>query len=240
MTSEQAAEILRLKAASVGPKQIARKLGLRPAEVTAFIRDNAEKGYLQKAQDKALKPLQECLINRSAFEDLLGKKRSKKGDSGNGLAQIILTYQERNRYLMCSYLIDYWCLGVKDTIPPRRLGLGEYQALKNRCSEQFREPFVDISLEQARSIVYGAVNYARSLGFKPHRDFNGKARAHLGPEPENLVPIEFGKDGQPFFMSGPHDNAQKILRTLETNVGAGNFDFVAGIGGGDGFLGLPG
>lgn len=53
---------------------------------------------------------------------------------------------------------------------------------------------------------------------------------HLGPRPEPLIPIEFGKDGKPFYFSGPYDNAEKIIKTLETNVGIENFDYIVPIG----------
>jgi hypothetical protein len=47
---------------------------------------------------------------------------------------------------------------------------------------------VEISLEQAQAIVYGAVDYARSLDFEPRRDLNTKAQIHLGLRPETLLP----------------------------------------------------
>ena len=56
MTPDQAAEILRLRDAKVAPKQIARKLGLRPAEVKTFIQDNAEAAYLEKAKRETCNP----------------------------------------------------------------------------------------------------------------------------------------------------------------------------------------
>ncbi|CAN1212065.1 hypothetical protein TUMEXPCC7403_17800 [Tumidithrix helvetica PCC 7403] len=41
MTPEQTQEIARLRALNLSPKQTARQLGLRPAEVTAFIKAQA-------------------------------------------------------------------------------------------------------------------------------------------------------------------------------------------------------
>ena len=237
MTPEQAVEILRLREASVGPKQIARKLKLRPAEVNTFIRENAEGAYLKKAKEGSLQPLYECIVNQSAAKRLLEGKDLAEGEGVNGMAQVIVVRQDHNRYLFGSYLIDYWCLGVKDTIPPRKMGHSRYQAFRELCTERFQEPFVDISLEQAQSIIYGAAEYARKLGFEPVPDFNTKAQVHLGLRPETLIPIEFGKDGQPFFVSGPYDNAEKVIKTLEASVGEGNFHYIAEIGGfGDAFL----
>jgi hypothetical protein len=237
MTPEQAAEIIRLRDAKVAPKQIARQLSLRPAEVTAFIRDHAEEAYLEKARSGDLQPLQACLVNRCAVPQLFPKKlsflsklRSQSSQGVEGMCQLIVARQEHNRLLVGSYLIDYWCLGVKDAIPPRKMGTSEYQKFLEFCEERFDEPFVDITLEQAQAIVYGAMDYAHSLGFKPHKDFNTKAQVHLGLRPETLLPIEFGKDGQPFFMSGPNDNVDKVIKTLEASVGTGNFHYLAAIG----------
>ncbi len=36
-----------------------------------------------------------------------------------------------------------------------------------------------ITLEQAQAIVFGAIDYAADLGFKPHKDFQ-KTKKHLG------------------------------------------------------------
>ncbi|MEA5449373.1 hypothetical protein VB780_12390 [Leptolyngbya sp. CCNP1308] len=238
MTPEQAAEILRLREAKVAPKQIARQLSLRPAEVSAFIRDRAEDLYLEKARSGDLQPLQACLVNQSAAQKLFPKKQSflfklrpQASQGVEGMCQVIVARQDHNRLLVGSYLIDYWCLGVKDAMPPRQMGTSEHQLLLKSCEERFDEPFVGITLEQAQAIVYGAVDYARSLGFEPHKDFNTKAQVHLGLRPETLMPIEFGKDGRPFFMSGPYDNVEKVIQTLEASVGSGNFHYMAAIGG---------
>lgn len=147
------------------------------------------------------------------------------------MCQVIVARQEHNRLLVGSYLIDYWCLGVKDAIPPRKMGTSEYQKFLELCEDRFDEPFVEITFELAQAIVYGAVDYAHSLGFEPHRDFSTKAQTPLGLRPETLMPIEFGKDGQPFFMSGPYDNVDKVLKTLEASVGSGNFHYMAALGG---------
>ncbi len=231
MTPEQAAEILRLKEAKVAPKQIARQLSLRPAEVTAFIRDRAEDLYLEKARSGDLEPLHGCLVNQGAAQRLLVKTPLEENQGPEGLCQIILARQEHNRLVVGSYLVDHWCLGVKDAVPPRKMGITGYQHMVVNSEMQFSEPFVDITLEQAQAIVYGAVDYAHSLGFEPHKDFNAKAQIHLGLRPETLMPIEFGKDGQPFFISGPYDNVDQVMKTLEASVGAGNFHYLAAMDG---------
>ena len=69
------------------------------------------------------------------------------------------------------------------------------------------------------------MEYAQKLGLKPHRDFS-KAEGHLGQPSENLLPIEFGRKGKPFYISGPYDNPHKIIAKLRETVGEGNFDYL--------------
>jgi hypothetical protein len=75
---------------------------------------------------------------------------------------------------------------------------------------------------QAQAVIFGAIDYAAKFGLQPHRDFE-KAKAHLGEPREDYPPIEFGRDGKPFFVAGPYDNALAILARLRTIAGEGNF-----------------
>jgi hypothetical protein len=73
------------------------------------------------------------------------------------------------------------------------------------------------------------VAYARGLGFQPADAFDDEAVAFLG-DWDGPGRIEFGKDGQPFYLNGPYDNPAAVLRTLERSVGAGNFQFSVAAG----------
>jgi len=81
--------------------------------------------------------------------------------------------------------------------------------------------------ELARHLVYGAVDYARSLGFEPHPDFTPAAEL-LGPwSPPSI--ITFGNNGVPFYIQGPHDDARQVMRTLQPTIGTGDFTARAAI-----------
>jgi hypothetical protein len=71
--------------------------------------------------------------------------------------------------------------------------------------------------------VWGAVVYARGLGFEPHRDLLPTA-GHLG-ELAGPSAIGFGCGGKPEYVHGPYDDADRILQTLDANVGRDNFHF---------------
>ncbi|NQT00574.1 MAG: hypothetical protein HQ580_00980 [Planctomycetes bacterium] len=38
--------------------------------------------------------------------------------------------------------------------------------------------------------------------------------------------IEFGKDGQPYYVAGPNDNVEYIMRQLESKAGEENFKYL--------------
>jgi hypothetical protein len=237
MTPNQTQEVIRLRALNLSPKQIARKLGIRPAEVSAWLIAQAEEANLSRQERGELPPLERCLINEKGAEQLLNAKQrgwfgakgvsDEKDSLEGGLAQIFVTRLERNQYLVCSYLVDYWCLGIKNASGPRKLDRTKYDALVEKSYATFGEGYREISLEQAQAIIFGSVDYAAKLGLKPHPDFE-VAKAHLGKLPANLPPIEFGRKGKPFYINGPYDNPDKIIAKLREAVGEGNFDYLIG------------
>jgi hypothetical protein len=78
----------------------------------------------------------------------------------------------------------------------------------------------------SRQLVFGAVAYARGLGFEPHPDF-AQASGQLG-EWDGVCDTTFVRDGVPVYIQGPHDDARKIMKTLRRKVGDGNFHVLAG------------
>jgi hypothetical protein len=77
-----------------------------------------------------------------------------------------------------------------------------------------------------RHLVWGAVDHARRLGFEPAREFRDTA-GHLG-EWTQTSRITFGRDGVPFYVSGPYDHPRSVVRTLERTCGDGNYHYVVG------------
>ncbi|MEM8806011.1 MAG: DNA-binding response regulator [Cyanobacteria bacterium P01_G01_bin.38] len=234
-TDEQVQEILALRDRKVAPKQIARKLGLRPAEVSSIIRTQAEANPEKYSHPRALPPLKECLINANAADYFLGAQKQKnllktlgkklKKDGVGGLAQIFLVRQDGHQYAVTSFLVDYWCLGVKDAFGPRKMSPADYERMVDMAVGNYDQAFKQISLEQIQAIVFGAYDYAKSLGLDPHPDFE-RAKKQMGPRLEDLPQLEFGKDGKPYYISGPYDNPDKIIAKLTNSVGADNFTYL--------------
>ncbi|MDJ0647063.1 MAG: DNA-binding response regulator [Xenococcaceae cyanobacterium MO_188.B19] len=228
MTSDIESEILALRDKRLTSKQIARKLGLKVSQVNSVIKASAKEIALARAETGELAPIAQCLVNTNCAERLLTAHPLDEHDVG-GLGMVLVARTTGyKRFVVCSYLVDYWCLGLKDTMGEKKLNDIKYQQFLNMVYQGFPDGYQEITLEQAQAIVYGAINYATELGFKPHKDFQ-KTQNHLGTwngQPQ----LTFGYQGKPYFIEGPYDNSTQIMQTLRKNVGEGNFDYLIGLG----------
>jgi len=161
-------------------------------------------------------PLHECLINPS-WRD-------------KGIATILISRRQNNGDLAFGvFLVDVLCLGLKDTFC--NAGFSPYRYRTDVVARTFDEPPVQCSPALAHQIIYGGIAYARRFGFEPQRDF--ALSQHILDPPGRWEPcedIEFGRDGKPFYIAGPHDNPEQIMRKLEATAGTGNYDYVAEVG----------
>jgi hypothetical protein len=111
----------------------------------------------------------------------------------------------KDSYVFVSYLIDFWCLGLKDTIVKLGISDGELRALMNKINRTHL-PLTDISYEDARSLILGAIDYAESIDIPPHASWNGIPSAFIESNRPYDLKYTFGKDGIPFYSSGPYDH----------------------------------
>ncbi|MEO1761630.1 MAG: helix-turn-helix transcriptional regulator [Cyanobacteria bacterium J06629_18] len=234
MTATQE-EILNLRALNLTPKQIARKLGIKVSEVNGIIQNQAQQTKLDRLSKGELDPVYQCLASENLIQllpDIPSENNIKKGvknddDIARGLGLVVISRVARyNQITVCSYLLDIWCLGVKDTIPPRTIDKIKFQEFAEALFDPFPgEPHL-VSLGVAQGMIFSACEYAENLGFQAHKDFE-KSRSHIG-EWDRKIRIECGRDGKPCYVDGPHDDPIKIMRTLRENKGEGNFDFMVG------------
>ncbi len=130
------------------------------------------------------------------------------------------------------FLIDRYCLGVKDVFA-RILNRAEYDStLVRKIKSKFAT--TDVSPAKARKLVEAAVEYASDLGFPPHPDYP-VAKLIFGDidAGECTEKFEFGKDGKPLFINGPNDTLERCLlirKTLERTQGPGGFEFLIQVG----------
>jgi len=173
--------------------------------------------YLQNAREY---PLHGCWI-MEAWQDA-------------GLTPVVLARtQDNGRIMFGVYMVDYYCLGIKDAYTRADYSRGRFEReLPGFCANA---P-VSCSVELAHELIYGALEYAEKLGFEPHPDFY-KQKADFMLDPPDSHPrehnISFGKDGKPFYISGPYDSEMKsssVINTLMRTCGPGNFDYLVGLG----------
>jgi len=238
MTPEQEQAVLDLRTRNVAPKQIARQLGLRPAEVSALIKTQAEQAAMARLAAGELSPLFQCLINQNCLGDLLPEPQTEgaiallpksEEEAEAGLAVIVLSRKVGfNRLEVCTYLVDLWCLGVKDASGPRLMNPSTYKDFIEFAYNPFPAGSEEIPLELAQAIAFGGIEYAKTLGFQPHADFE-QARSQLGKWDGTPV-LNFGRNGKPCYINGPYDDPIKTLKILRETVGEGNFNFILGDG----------
>jgi hypothetical protein len=128
------------------------------------------------------------------------------------------------------FLVDTWCLGVKDAFfraAPRHKFEERIDFIRDR------ESLADIDPSVARKLLHDAVDYAASLELSPSPHYYS-VEAIFGDVPMAAEKFTFGKDGKPFYMSGPNDSPARIrevMNALRRSAGDGNFEFIANIAG---------
>ncbi len=158
------------------------------------------------------------------------------GDSlkTQGIGWVLISREMPNgQVAVATFLVDRYCLGVKDVwAEVLHRTAYEEKYLRRRSREL---PAHDVSPAEARKFVESAVAYARGLGLSPHADYQ-KAMILFGDiDPaQSDAQFEFGKDGKPFFISGPHDTPERcrqIMAILMNKLGPGGFHYLMEVGG---------
>ena len=125
------------------------------------------------------------------------------------------------------FLLDVFCLGVKNALMST-MPRDEYARRRRNWSTA--ETLQPVSAACFRKLVEGGVAYARDLGFSPHRDY-AEASQVFGEVETTACPtrFEYGHEGKPFYVSGPHETARQveaIVEQLEQRKGAGNYHYL--------------
>ncbi|MFH0898068.1 MAG: hypothetical protein V1855_00635 [bacterium] len=154
-------------------------------------------------KDALKNPIFECLIDNSS--------------ANGGMRHLIVSKMSgTNVVVLGAFLLDTYCLGIKNTfIQPG--SMEQYRALKSQ------RPYDEIDPGDAKKLLLDMIDWSRNIGFEPHKDFKKAFKVFDGVNAEDSMAIfEFGKDGKPFFVAGPHDTpamCSRVLKTLEKSCG---------------------
>jgi hypothetical protein len=230
MNDEELEERVRaLRAQGRTPKEIAQALGVRPATVATLVRAIATRGAVAAPEPAVVG----CWVSPGWRAGLTVEGHSdwpngeEEDAAPAGLVSVLVARTHRyGKVSACGYLTDVYCLGVKNDLGPRVMAEHELPGFVQHYFQSHGVPPLEAPIDLARHLVWGAVQYARGLGFEPVQSFESTA-GHLGPLTEPSA-IRFGRDGKPLFVQGPNDDVASIMRTLEGSVGKANFDFAVG------------
>jgi hypothetical protein len=162
----------------------------------------------------AASPIHECLMPAGLFDLGMGcviiSRKMPTGGIGFGV-----------------FLIDVFCLGVKDaffSVRPQ----GEYEYRIDKIRE--KEDLQPVDPAWAVKLIKNAEAYAGDLGFRPHRDYEFAQRI-LGDINPAACPQEFtfGKDGKPRYVAGPHEtetDSRRVIDILTKKLGPGGFHYL--------------
>ncbi len=158
--------------------------------------------------------IHEALVPRNLFE--------------LGIGNLLLSRaQPDGRLAVGGFLLDIFCLGIKDAFAAFMTRVECAERVSRMSATQGFQSFEPACL---RKLVEGGVAYARDLGFNPHADYAAASQI-FGDLDSSTCPrrFEYGRDGKPLYVSGPHETAARvdaIIEQLERRVGAGNFDYL--------------
>ena len=151
-------------------------------------------------------------------------------NSDGGIDDIIVTRQHTGgRISIACYVVDYYCLGVKNSF--YRLRIEDYELHDQMRNEWSGLTFRECSYEEAHNRIYGAIAFAEEAGIAPHKSF--ALTQYMLEEDTDDVPLieyEYGKDGKHLLICDTQLEASKYLPLLEKNLGKGNYDYIIGIG----------
>lgn len=125
------------------------------------------------------------------------------------------------------YLIDTYCLGIKDCFI-RLLSPLEYKEILDRVTQSTGE-LQSVTPTYASTLIHKAKDYAMQFGFKPHTDFI-KVQWMLKDIPiDNTLMFTFGKDNKPLYVQGPNESSsdvRRIIQTLKKNLGEDKYNYI--------------
>jgi hypothetical protein len=176
-------QVSRMRAQGASPKAIARTLGVRPAVVAPLVRQVAADAPAVGVEDAALVG---CWVSPGWSNDLTVRMRDGWNDvdvgpaGPAGIALVLVARAGRgDRVSVCGYLVDTFCLGVKNTIGPERMRKRELSSFVRLYFIAFPSPALTAPIGLAQHLVQGAVAFAAGLGFDPHPDISARSRSRV-------------------------------------------------------------
>lgn len=147
----------------------------------------------------------------------------------SGMAHIVVTrVRPSGNLVMASFLVDTFCLGVKDAGYHENMTPSDFEEYLNNYRKGMG--LEEISYNEAHNIIYGAIAFAEDGGIKPNKEFD-PAGYILEEDTEDipLIEYDFGKNGKHFLVVNPDRKEMPYYHTLKKNLGD-DFEYVMPFG----------
>jgi hypothetical protein len=197
--------------------------------------DRRAKKLEQKRKNRALAKKKAAALGKGNRTDAMARSAAKQpfgpcfvsrgwdDTTSPELVSVIVTRKLASGLLLPGLaLVDRTCLGVKsgfvaEPLAPHELrGFVEHVGTPHGGMDECAPLLV-------QSIVFHALDYARSLGFEPDPDFKVSL---FEPRPSELLATAWSAPERPIYAFGPHDDVRAIAKRLENAVGTEGYDFV--------------
>lgn len=165
----------------------------------------------------AASPIRECLLADSVFENGMGTLILARGGTMGPVNVAV-------------FLLDAYCLGVKDIVLQT---VDAYQLPQLIDKLTGAAPLRAVDPAYARKLLHDLVRWSATFGFQPPREFAAAERLFGSVDPQSCdATFEFGKDGKPFYVSGPTESPATVRRRMNqllARLGPDGFDYLVGV-----------
>lgn len=168
---------------------------------------------LAQVQRAAGGPILHCKMHESLFED--------------GIGTLIVVRGAPGETVLCGFLLDVFCLGIKD-VEVRSVTMSEVDLFLDVHEEA--APMKSVEPAYARKLLHDLASWAEAIGFSPSRDYAVAVRVFGDSNPDACnAAFSFGHNGKPRYMPGPSETPSDVRRRVERlqqRLGRDGFELV--------------
>lgn len=151
--------------------------------------------------------------------------------SNHGMSEVIVSRLRPNgKILFGVYLIDTYCLGVKDVMYHYDYDVEDFDELIEKVFSNF-EGYVECPYSDAHNFIYSAIEFAADAGLDPAQDFD-KVGEYILEEDTDDIPLKhypMGHNGKYLLVEGPTHTERKYVKMLRERLGD-NFQYIVNMG----------